>query len=335
MYVTALSINHRKTSSRSSTTANGKGPRNSTPCILCSILFALYSPLLALSSPPVAADELPVRPLFVIDGFSKGQKFAAPLGVFYDKRHHEIYVADTGNDQVDVFDADGQPRFQIRSTHGLKTPIDVVVDPYDQVYISQMEKSCLQILDFRGRHLADLHAPDATPFKPGRMCFDAEGNLYVVDREKARILVYDPEGNLQSQFGSKGKEEGQFLMISGIATDSAGQIYVADSKQRPIQVFDRNGKFLRSFGKHGPRQEEFSFPGSISIDEKGRIWIVDTFRHHVKVFKTDGSFQSQFGAFGTEVGQLFFPIDIALGEYGRIYILEKGANRLQVFEIKE
>jgi DNA-binding beta-propeller fold protein YncE len=282
-----------------------------------------------------AANGVSVKFLFVIEGFSVEQKFATPMGVFYDNYHNEIYIADTGNDQVAVFDAGGQPRFQIRSVHGLKAPLDLVVNSENQIYVSQMEKSYLQLFDFRGRHLENLSALNAAPFKPGRICLDAEDKLYVVDRERAQILVYDEEGNFQFQFGGKGEGEGKLRLISGIDVDSTGRIYVADSKQRPIQAFDRNGKFLFSFGSHGPREEEFSFPGGISIDEKNRIWIVDTFRHQVKVFRTDGGFLFQFGIFGTKAGQFFFPIDLALDEQGKIYVLEKGANRLQVFEIQE
>jgi DNA-binding beta-propeller fold protein YncE len=274
-----------------------------------------------------------VKFLFAIEGFSEEQKFAAPMGVFYDKYHDEIYVADTGNDRVDIFDADGQSRFQIRRVQGLKTPLDVVVSRENQIYVSQMEINYLQLFDFRGRHVRNLYAPNVAPFKPGRMCLDVEGKLYVVDRERAKILVYDADGNYQFQFGGKGEGEGKFRLISGVDVDSAGRIYVADSKQIPIQVFDSNGQFLLSFGSHGHRGGDFSFLGGICIDEKDRIWIADTFRHQVKVFRTDGSFLFQFGTFGTEIGQFFFPIDLALDEHGRVYILEKGANRLQVFEI--
>jgi len=273
--------------------------------------------------------------IFVIDRFSQEQRFAAPMGVFYDKHRDEIYVADTGNDQVDIFDANGQPLFQIRSDQGLDAPLDVVVTRENQIYISQKGVSHLQLFDFRGRHLAAFQGPDSSPFKPGRMCLDAEGNLYVADRERAKILVYDSQGYIRFQFGGKGEGEGEFRLISGIAVDSSGRIYVADSKQRPIQVFDRNGQFLMTFGSHGHRNEEFSFPGGICVDEKDRLWVVDTFSHKVKIFGADGSFLSQFGSFGTKAGQLFFPVDLALDGHGRAYILEKGANRLQVFDVKD
>jgi tripartite motif-containing protein 71 len=301
-----------------------------------SALIVLCFTFLALCATPSSSTRNPCSlvPVLEIDESSEGQKFAAPMGVFYDKQHNEIYIADTGNNKVDVFDANGQPHFQIHTAHGLEAPIDVVVDANSQIYISQMGKNFLQSFDFRGRHLANLYGPEDAPFKPGRMCLDAQGRLYVVDRVEARIIVYDPEGSFQFQFGGKGEGQGKFRLISGIAVDSVGRIYVADSRQQPVQIFDRDGNFLRAFGRHGSSVEEFSFPGGIHIDQNDRIWIVDTFRHQVKVFSSDGSFLFHLGEFGTEAGQLFFPIDIALDQYGKIYVLEKGANRLQVFEMK-
>lgn len=272
--------------------------------------------------------------LFAVDSFSQGQRFAAPMGVFYDKHNDEIYVADTGNDQVDVFDADGQPLFQIGAAQELKRPMDIVLRSDGQMYVSQMGREYLQLFDFRGRYLADLCAPETAPFKPGRMCLDAEGNLYVVDREKARILVHDAESNFQFQFGGKGEGEGRFRLISGVAVDSAGRIYVADSRQIPVQVFDKTGRFLLSFGQRDSHEWAISFSGGICIDEKDRIWVVDTFGHRIKVFRVDGTFLFQFGVFGTEAGQFFFPVDLALDGHGRVYVLEKGANRLQVFRVE-
>lgn len=257
------------------------------------------------------------------------------MGVFYDKYNNEIYIADTGNHQVLVFDAEGLPRFQIRADQGLKAPLDVAVDRDNQIYASQMGKNGLQLFDFRGGHLADLRSPDSAPFKPGRLCLDDSGNLYAADRQSARILVYGADGAFRFQFGGKGEGQGKFRLISGVAVDSAGRIYVTDSRKNPVQVFDKTGKFLLSLGHRGLHDSDFSFAGGISIDRKDRIWIVDTFKHHVKVLKADGSFLFQFGAFGTEAGQFFFPVDIALDGNGRAYVLEKGANRVQVFEIQE
>ncbi len=306
--------------------------------LLVSLLFVCSDTVcLETDSEPLEVSKKPdaevAKFLFAIDRFSEQQKFAAPMGVFYDRHSDEIYVADTGNSQVDVFDAEGQPRFQISGFQGLKAPLDIVVDKESQIYVSQMGTNAIQILDFRGGHLADLYAPNSAPITPGRLCFDSEGNLYVADRKKSEILIYNATGDFQFRFGEGGEGIGKFRLISGVAVDSRGRIYVTDAKQAPIQVFDRKGRFLLSFGRRGVRDTDFAFPSGICIDEKDRIWIVDMFKHQVRVLKSDGTLLFQFGNYGVGPGQLFFPVDIALDGAGRAYVLEKGANRLQVFEI--
>jgi len=316
---------------------NIKEPKDSCSMYILFYMLFVFSHTLFAQNPALSDpnSKISLKPLFIINKFSKEQNFSSPMGIYYDKYHDELYVADTGNNQVDIFDIDGQPLFQITSIQRLEAPIDVIVNMNGQIYISQMERKQLQIYNFRGNYITDLHTPNDVPFKPGRMCLDSKGNLYVVDREKARILVYDAEGNYLFQFGERGEGQGKFQLISGIDVDNNGRVYVADSKQIPVQIFDSQGKFLTSFGTHGTDDHEFSFPGGISIDKKDRIWIADTFRHQIKVFKTDGSFLFQFGELGTESGHFFFPIDLAIDEHNKLYVLEKGANRIQVFEIDE
>ena len=299
---------------------------------VCSGAVSLKIDDTALKSREEPGKEV-VEFLFTVGGFLGDQTFSAPMGVFYDIHDDEIYVADTGNNQVAVFSSEGEPRFKISSVQGLNAPLDVVTNTESRIYISQMGKNALQLFDFRGAHLADLYAPDSAALAPGRLCIDLEGNIYVVDRRKAEILVYDAAGDFQFRFGGKGEGAGKFRMISGIALDSSGRIYVADSKQTPIQVFDKTGRFLLSFGGRRVREGDLAFPGGICVDKKDRIWIVDTFNHQIKVFKTDGTPLFHFGDFGEEPGKFFFPIDLALDGKGRIYVLEKGGNRLQAFKI--
>ena len=186
---------------RSEAANGGEAPRSGRPFMfspilgiasLCHVFLSFFAGCLViwLSGFPVfAAKEISLKFLFVIDGFSEERKFAAPMGVFFDKYHDEIYVADTGNNQVDVFDASGQPLFQIRNTQGLRAPLDVVVNRDNQIYVSQMERSCLQLFNFRGEHLTNLYSLNAAPFKPGRMCLDAEEKLYLVERKSENFSL--------------------------------------------------------------------------------------------------------------------------------------------------
>ena len=74
---------------------------------------------------------------------------------------------------------------------------------------------------------------------PWGLDFDANGNLYVVDRAASRILKFDAAGTFLSTWGSKGTSPGQFHYPTGITVDSAGSVYVSDTFNR-IQKFTYN-----------------------------------------------------------------------------------------------
>jgi tripartite motif-containing protein 2/3 len=58
-----------------------------------------------------------------------------------------------------------------------------------------------------------------------------------------RVQIFDSEGNYKRQFGTKGKEDGQFFLPVGLVSDAYGNLLVVDSTIR-LQVFDPKGKHL-------------------------------------------------------------------------------------------
>ena len=97
---------------------------------------------------------------------------------------------------------------------------------------------------------------------------DRDGNLYVAHagippsrydgpRERDRISVFSPHGNMLREWGKFGTGDGEFDMPGGIAISRDGRVYVADQCNRRIQVFDIEGKFLLKWGQKGFQPGEF------------------------------------------------------------------------------
>src|SRR6266480_3478908 len=123
--------------------------------------------------------------------------FYIPYGVAVDSNQN-LYVVDTGNQRIQVFDATGNFKFTFgRSGSG------------------------------NGRFSL-----------PRGIAVDSSQNIYVTDSGNHRIQVFDSAGNFKFRFGNSGAGNGQFNFPRGVAVDSSQNIYVADGGNHRIQVFD-------------------------------------------------------------------------------------------------
>jgi DNA-binding beta-propeller fold protein YncE len=273
-----------------------------------------------------------LQPLFAIYMHMDQGFFNNPMGIFYDRRTGEIYVADTSNDLIGIFNAKGVSLFSLGANEDIKGPVKAITDTKGRILVLDNERK-LKVLNYRGEYLEDLDLPGLPPKKSiGAMAVDAVGNLYIAENETAQILVFGPDLRLKTKFGGKGTEKGQFQSVGAIAVGGDGRIYVTDHLATPVQVFDGDGKFLIGWGKHETGVENFSLPGGIAVDSKGRVFIVDTLRHEIKIFTREGKFLGRDGGFGYKPGDVAFPVDIDIDPADRIYVVEKVGKRVQVFQ---
>src|SRR5437867_5394320 len=85
--------------------------------------------------------------------------------------------------------------------------------------------------------------------RPHDLEFDKDDKyLYVVDRDGARIQVFDKNGTFLFKFGEKGKGDGQFIVPYGLDVDVRGHVWVVDRGNHRVQQFDSQGNFISKFG---------------------------------------------------------------------------------------
>lgn len=110
-----------------------------------------------------------------------------------------LYVVDSGNFRVQVFDRDG------RYLDGFGSP-------------------------------GKLPGSFA---RPKEIAADAEGNVYVVDAAFGNLQVFDSYGNLLLFIGQQGErdEPARYKLPSGIHVDEDGRVYLVDQWFRKIDVF--------------------------------------------------------------------------------------------------
>jgi DNA-binding beta-propeller fold protein YncE len=291
---------------------------------------------LALLGTGVQAQEPPEQPKFYIrptawifEHLYEGE-FVEPTSAFYDATTKELWVADTRNNLIGVFTADGTPLFAFGSNQ-LKEPTKLAVDEAGRVYVIDVDRSKIKIFSYRGQYLGPLTIPGA-PARPsyGALTFDADGNFYVGENETCQILVLGPDRKPRQRFGECGADPGQFQSITGIAADKE-HVAVTDAQGVPVQLFDKHGNLLKSWGRHDMGAENFSMPQSVAFDGRGHVIVIDTLRHEIKFFDLQGNFLSRFGGLGWRAGQLAFPTGVTTDGGDRIFVVEKVNNRVQSF----
>lgn len=123
--------------------------------------------------------------------------FNFPTNLWVDQKSGRLYVSDTMNFRVQIFDRDG--KF-----------LRAFGEPGDGP--GQMA---------RARGLA----------------VDAEGHIYVVDAAFNNFQIFDETGQLLLWVGQAGLEPGQFNSPAGIFIDQQNRIYVADRLNGRVEVF--------------------------------------------------------------------------------------------------
>jgi len=171
--------------------------------------------------------------------------------------------------------------------------------------------------------------------KPTGLSVGPDGNVYIADTHYARVAVYSPNGKFLKDWGSFGREPGQFIYPTDVAFDKAGNIYVSEYGDNDrIQVFDPNTlKVLRTIGKFGQGDGEFARPQSMVIDDD-ILYVTDSCNHRISVFSINGTFLHHIGCIGTALGQFRFPYGLDEDHSGHLIVAEFGNNRIQLIDKK-
>lgn len=72
---------------------------------------------------------------------------------------------------------------------------------------------------------------------PIDMAFDSLGQLYVLDRGKASVLVFGPKNRFVTSVSIPEKSPGAFTRAAALAVDAAGRLYIFDERAKRIQVY--------------------------------------------------------------------------------------------------
>ncbi len=164
-----------------------------------------------------------------------------------------IYVADTGNDRVQKFSAEGE-LLRVWGARGASPgnfdePNCLAVDADGNVHVVDTWNHRVQKFDPDGKVLT-TYTPPKGFFGPRGIAIH-KGRVYVTDGGNNAVDIFDTAGTFQNRFGSPGSGPGQFNQPVGIGVGADGTVWVVDSGNNRLQGFDADGKPLESVAVPG------------------------------------------------------------------------------------
>ncbi len=169
--------------------------------------------------------------------------FWGPRSIAFDSKGH-LYISDTGNKRIQVFDSDGKFLRQIGgigATAGkFEEPVGLAIDENDNLFVADTWNRRIQKFNSKLEYVAEWPIEgwesQSVVNKP-YLAVDAAGRVYVTDPENYRVLMFDNDGKFQAAFGQYGVDVSSFNLPIGIAVDRQGNIFVSDSANARIMKF--------------------------------------------------------------------------------------------------
>ncbi len=313
----------------------------------------------ALELPPdpyvEAHIELGVAGAWGDNGTEAGQ-FNFPRGIAVGPDGN-IYVVDSDNHRVQVFDPDGIFLREWGGQCNLSTgqvcvdpdgdgplspgdgqfqePWGIAVAGDGRVYVADTWNHRVQVFDSDGSFLTkwgmfgETNTDSWMLYGPRDIAVDDQGRVFVTDTGNERVVVYDQDGNYLDQWGSEGVVSGYFSEPVGIDLDAEGNIYVADTWNQRIQVFDSTFGYLREWTVNAWPGTNVTNKPYLAVDDEGRVYVTDPEGYLMIVFDSDGELLATFGQYGFDEGSFSLPTGIDVDAEGYIYVTDTNSHRVE------
>jgi len=255
------------------------------------------------------------------EGDGPGQ-FQQPRGVAVSLEGM-VYVADTGNGRVQVFDSMGEFVDQW-GQEVLGEPFDLALDREGRVYVLDPGRDSLFVFSPEGE-LLNAWGTGWGLFDARGLDVDKDGYVYIANTGGNTVLKVSPHGELIALFGSPGSGEGQLNQPTDVAVDGDGNMYVVDTENDRVQVWDPDGHYVR----------QWSITGANTFDSPHMVWgmsgllfLTDPEMARVCVYDAYGRLLTLWGERGSLEGQFSKPIGIGFDQRASVYVADTYNHRI-------
>jgi DNA-binding beta-propeller fold protein YncE len=248
-----------------------------------------------------------------------------------------LYVSDTNNKRVQVFDSSGAPVFKFGKEGDqkgqFKFPYGITGDKEGNVYVADLYNGNISIFTTKGKFIKYFDDKKKLIKSPaGLRIFDEK--LYVTDVQQNKVYVFNLKGEKLLELSTGVDKKDIFKAPNAVTIDKKNNnIFVSDSGNQRVLVFDKSGKYLRTVNgsKDGKGSSVFVNPRGISVDSRGILYVVNNLSHMIYGFDEKGTEVFHFGSMGDQNEQFYLPNGLYVDENDRVYITDTLNGRVAIY----
>ena len=164
------------------------------------------------------------------------------------------------------------------------------------------------------------------------MDIDSEGNLYIVDRGRNRLVKLSPLGSFLHEVGGFGDGAQEFNDPRDVDAHLTLNIYVADYNNNRIVRFDQRLNYLNEFKSTDDSPIYFERPLSVAVSNQYDIFILDDLNKQVIKINRFNQPLVAFGNVSDNLGQLLGPFQLAISQKNEIYVSDQLQKAIVIFD---
>ena len=251
-----------------------------------------------------------------------------PCGVAIHEETHQIFIANWGNDRVEIFSETGEFFHQL-GVGQLSRPWGIAIHG-DSVYVScwvdhtvskfSLTELCLV------RRIGGWGSDNGQFYYPRQLTTDPIGRVFIADTNNNRICIHDPDLNHLRNITHPSMSQPTDVKVS------RDRLYVLCPNNNPcLHVLTLEGDKLHSLITRG-RGMDVLDPHFFCLDPLNNFVISDNESHSIRVFSPEGNLLHTIGREGHQQGMFYNPTGVAVTPNGRLVCVSMNKNfGLQIF----
>jgi hypothetical protein len=212
-----------------------------------------------------------------------------------------------------------------------------------KIYICDIGMNGIDIIDLENKTFSYFTPEGKGKLRtPVNCSIDKDDNMFIADRGRQQIVVFDKTGKYINSFGGEGFNPSDVFCLNDtvwvcnpqshkIVAYNRDSVIVPVLKQKDAKQFKDSSFFLFDFPESEIENPEYlSSPSNIFVTND-KVFVSDLADCKIKIYSKNGEFLSSIGSNGTQIGQFVRPKGIALDKENNLYVIDAAFENAQIF----